>query len=132
MIDEWGGAIYTDLLNYYGVDLRDLFRPGGNLDPLLVLTLIHYLPADSAYVAERRGGQQFRGWDDGRYLDAIQATELRTIAWMYASAHSDRKPKPPNPIPIPDHSKKRSRDGGMFAQMAEARIQAARRRKGSG
>lgn len=129
MIDKWGGAIYSDLMHYYGVDLRDLYSEDSPLTPREVLNLIAYLPADSAYVAERRGGQQFRGWDEGRYLSALQANELRTFAYMYAASHLKRPPKPPEPIPTPDSAKPKKRDGGMFAQMVEARVAASRRRK---
>jgi hypothetical protein len=111
------------------VDLRDLFRDDGRLTPLYLLSLIRGLPMESRFNAERRGGQQFRGWDAGRYIDVATVNAIRALQWTYVAAHSKNKPKPPEPFPIPDKSVRRKNKGpGSFAFIAAQKIAAARRR----
>jgi hypothetical protein len=111
------------------VDLRDLFRDDGRLTPLYLLSLIRGLPMESRFNSERRGGQQFRGWDAGRYIDVATVNAVRALQWTYVAAHSKNKPKPPEAFPIPDKSVRRKNKGpGSFAFIAAQKIAAARRK----
>lgn len=135
-LDEYGEVLVADLLHYYGVDVRDLFRPERPLSPRYVLALIMYLPLGSAFVAERRGGQEFRDWDHSRYALVDAANSLRSLSHMYLATHIDprktRAPRPPDPFPTPEETrtKKQAHKAGSFAHMvATAKAAAERKRK---
>lgn len=123
LIDKYGEVLVPDLLHYYGVDIRDLFRDEDPLSPRYVLTLVIHLPIESAFFAARRGGQEYRGWGPDTYAAADIATSLRTLNHLYVSAHIDRKkhrmPAPPKPYPTPETLKaqKQSKRPGSFAQV---------------
>ena len=102
LIDEYGEHLAADLMEYYGVDLRDVLRPESRLTPLYLLTLIRGLPDDSRFNAERRGGPEFRGWDADRYIAVANVNAVRALQYTYIAAHSKNKPKPPEPFPTPD------------------------------
>jgi hypothetical protein len=117
-------------LEYYRVDLRDVFDPVRPLSPLYLLVLIRGLPEGSRFNAERRGGQQFRGWDSGRYAAVAVVNAVRALQWTYVAAHSKSKPKAPEPFPIPDMSvRKKSNGPGSFAFVAAAKLAAVRKAK---
>lgn len=126
LIDEFGEFIAADLLEFYGVDLRDVFHPEKPLTPLYLLVLIRGLPDDCRFNAERRGGQEFRGWDASRYAAVASVNAVRALQWTYICAHSKSRPKQPEPFPIPD-AQRRRRDN-TFAIMAAQQIAAARRK----
>lgn len=131
LVDEYGEFLAGDLQEYYGVDLRDLFREDDRrLTPVYLLSLIRGLPMESRFNAERRGGQVFRGWDAGRYIDVAAVNAIRALQWTYVAAHSKNKPKPPEPFPIPDHGVRRKNRGpGSFAFIAAQKLAAARRKR---
>lgn len=135
LIDEHGGAILSDLLHYYQVDLRDLFRDEGDLSPKYVLSLVMDLPSDSAFYASRRGGRQFRGWDDGRYALVALVNAAHASNYMFQVANSDpkkgKKPSLPEPFPIPDQitKAKKAPKPGSFAFIAAQMIAAQRKSK---
>lgn len=136
LIDEHGEVLIPDLLHHYGVDIRELFHPEKPLSPKYVLALIMYLPLGSAFVAERRGGQEFRDWDPDRYALIDIANSLRSFQHMYLASHIDRRktalPKPPEPFPTPEQKRteKATHKAGSFAHMvATAKALAERKRK---
>ena len=130
LIDQFGEVLVADLKSEYQVDLRDIFVEGSGLSPRLALTYIRYLPMGSAFVAERRGGQQFRGWDESRYISVASVNGLRSLLHVYISAHTKGKTKPPEPYPIPDRKKKNQADKpGSFAAIAKSKLDASKRRK---
>lgn len=136
LIDEHGEVLIPDLLHYYGVDIRDLFHPEKPLSPKYVLSLVMYLPLESAFMASRRGGQEFRGWDVSRYALIDVANSLRSFQHMYLASHIDRRkaalPKPPEPFPTPEEKRtqKASVKAGSFAHMvATAKALHERKRK---
>lgn len=136
LIEEYGEALVPDLLHHYGVDLRDLFLPEKPLSPKYVLSLVMYLPLGSAFMAARRGGQEYRDWDVGRYALVDVANSLRSFQHLYLAAHIDRRktalPKPPDPFPTPEEKRtqKATHKPGSFAHMvATAKVNAERRRK---
>lgn len=135
LIDKYGEVLVADLLHYYGVDIRDLFRDERPLSPRYVLTLVIHLPVESAFFAERRGGQEFRGWGPDTYAAADIATSLRTMVHLYVVSHLDRKkhrmPAPPKPFPTPEDlkTKKSSSKPGSFAHVVKQAKLASMRRK---
>lgn len=85
---------------------------------------------ESAFVAERRGGQHFRGWGEGRYAIVAAVNGIRALQHTYVSAHAKSKPKAPDPYPIPDKRQQGRNKPGSFAAIAQAKIDAAARKKG--
>lgn len=120
LIDDYGALIAADLFEVYHVDLRDVYRDGSS--PRWWLNLIIQLPASSRFYAERRGGPQFRGWDETRYALAAAVNSIRALQFTYVAAHSKRRPTPPKPFPIPDDVRKRNDGPGSFAFMAKKHL----------
>ena len=52
LIDKHADEIVGDLLQYYDVDVRDLFREVSPFTPKYILSLVMQLPLGSAFVAE--------------------------------------------------------------------------------
>jgi hypothetical protein len=129
LIDEFGEHIAADLLEVYGVDLRDIFSEESRLTPLYLLTLIRGLPESSRFIAERRGGQQFRGWDASMYAAVANVNAVRALQYVYVAAHSKNKPPPPEPFPVPDSTirKPKANGPGSFAFIAASKIAAAKK-----
>ena len=142
LIDKHADAIIGDLLEYYNVDVRDLFREVPPFSPRYILNLVTQLPLGSAYVAEQRGGSEFRGWDHAMYAQVALINAVRTANFMFLCANSDpkkKKPEPPDPYPTPDEParpKGRRQHGppapGSFVATASAMIQKARKAKKHG
>lgn len=131
LIDEYGEHLAADLLEVYGVDLRDVLDPEARLTPLYLLTLIRGLPEDCRFNAERRGGQDFRGWDASRYINVAVVNAVRALQYTYVAAHSKSKPKPPEPFPIPDTRRRKKKFGpGSFAFIAAQQLAAAKKVEG--
>jgi hypothetical protein len=92
----------------------------------------------SAFVAETRGGQQFRGWDLDRYFRARQIDATRALQYTLVLAHMDpkkKKPNPPEPVWVPDKTglkPKKVHKPGSFAAIALARINAVKKLKERG
>ncbi len=129
LIDEYGEHLAADLLEHYQVDLRDLFHPTRPLTPLWLLVLIRGLPEDCRFNAERRGGQEFRGWDADRWAAVATVNAVRALTYTYVSAHSKSRPKPPEPFPVPGGARKNN-GPGSFAFIAAQQLAAARKAKG--
>lgn len=133
LIDKYGGAILSDLWHVYGIDLRDLYRDE-SLSPRIILALVLNLPHDGAFYAERRGGPEYRGWDEDRYALVALVNEMKASNYMFATAHSDpkkSKPKAPEPFPTPDSEKQKAAPKpGSFAAMLVAAKKAANEKKG--
>jgi hypothetical protein len=125
LIDSYGAEIAADLLEVYGVDLRVAFSDS----PKWLLTLITQLPSGSRFYAARRGGAQFRGWSEDRYLLAAVVNSIRGLQWTYVASKSKRKPPAPEMVPVPDTEKKRKDGPGSFAHTAKLKLEAARRRQ---
>ncbi|AEL17858.1 tail assembly chaperone [Mycobacterium phage Trixie] len=134
LIDKFGGAILADLLQYYRVDLRDLFSDENPISPRFVLALVLCLPRDGAFFAERRGGQQYRGWDEDRYAlaDIYDAIQAGNHMFMMANRDPSKpKPKAPKSYPRPDDDKTKNEapKPGSFAAMIVAAKKAAREKR---
>jgi hypothetical protein len=142
LIEEHADAVVGDLLHYYNVDVRDLFREVSPYSPRYILVLVSQLPLGSAYVAEQRGGSQFRGWDHALYAQVALINAVRTSNYMFLCANSDpkkKKPEAPDPYPTPDEPSEprgRGRRGppapGSFVATAAAMISRARKAKKNG
>lgn len=125
LIDSYGDEIAADLFEVYRFDLREVFTTS----PKWVLNLIVQLPPGSRFYAARRGGPQFRGWDETRYLLVAVANSIRGLQWTYVAAHSKRRPPTPDMLPIPDTEKKRKDGPGSFAHTARMKLEQAKRRR---
>lgn len=136
LIDRYGEFLLPDLKHYYGIDLLDLFLDVPPWTPEFLLAHINNLPYDSAFVAELRGGPQYRGWDEDRYLAASTSNAIRTLLYLFILANRDprksSKPVMPKPWPLPDDKdkKKQQQDQpGTFAFMAKSLLSKAKKRK---
>jgi len=127
LIDEYGEWLAADLLEHYRVDLRDIFDPQARLTPLYLLVLIRGLPDDCRFNAERRGGQEFRGWNMSRYAAAATVNAVRALQYTYVAAHSKSRPRAPEPFPTPDAVHKKTPGQGSFAAIAAAQLAAGRK-----
>jgi hypothetical protein len=96
--DGHGEAILSDLSQYHGRDLRDLWRDNRDLTPRYVLWLVGHLPEDSAFIASMRGGQQHRVWTLQNHLLASVANLLFAANRQRAGLKTHSMPvKPPTP-----------------------------------
>lgn len=100
--------------------------------PRFVLAHINNLWYDSAFIAELRGGQQFRGWDAGQYQQTSLLDAVRVSNYLFLLANRDpkkSKPAPPEPSYTPDQSlkKKRADKPGSFAWIAKAHLAAQKK-----
>lgn len=133
LIDKYGEFLVPDLKRFYGIDLRDLFSEEDPIEPRWLLPHILYLPSDSAYIAERRGGQQFRGWNPSWYAQVASVNAQRALNHMYILSHIGKnapKPKAPEPYPIPEiHKKNEAPKPNSFAGIAASMMAASRRKK---
>lgn len=133
LIDEHGEALICDLLQYYRVDLRDLFSESEPLSPRFVLCLVLNLPTDSAFYASRMGGREYRGWDASRYALVGLYNAQNINNHILATVNRDPKrpkPKPPEPFPTPDQGAKRNQgNSNKFASTAASMLAAQRRKK---
>jgi hypothetical protein len=109
----------------YGVDLMAVFT----MSPKLLLVLITQLPSGSRFYAAHRGGPQFRGWDETRYILAAVVNSIRALQWTYVASKSKRRPPQPDMLPVPDMAKKRKDGPGSFAHTARMKLEATRQRR---
>ena len=133
LLEEHGGILVPELKHYFGLDVRDVLTY--DVSPKFVIIHISYLPMGSAFVAEMRGGQQFRGWTEDRYIQVMNLNTQRIANYMFLCANMDskkKKPPPPLPYPVPDKPVKedQTKRPGSFAAIAAAQMAAARRKKG--
>ncbi|CAM4098454.1 D site-binding protein [Nocardia ninae] len=117
LIDRYGEELLADFQHHYGLDLRDIFVAGSGLSPRRCMALIAHLPHDAAFVAAWRGGPQYRGWDEDRYLAVAQVNAIRELSYLYISAHAKRRPAPPEPIPTPEAETRRTSKPNQFAEL---------------
>lgn len=119
LVDDYGEHVAADLLETYGVDLRDIFTPESRLTPRWIAVLVNGLPVGSRYMAERRGGQQFRDWTPQVYALVSCANTLRSLQYVTVAINSKTKPKLPAPFPIPDRPVRKKLSGSnSFAAIA--------------
>ena len=124
LVDEYGGSLIADFERYYR-PLPELLGSGGR-SPRYILSLIKRLPVESCFVAEIRGGDQFRGWNPDRYLltaivDAVQANT------HIVSKANGGKGKKPEPTYRP--KKVQSKNGNAFVAAARSFYLAAQKKE---
>lgn len=132
LIDEYGDVVAADLMEYYKVDLRDIYRPEANLTPRYLFVLLKGLPVGSRFNSEKRGGQQFQGWDESRYMQASLINAVRALQYTYVQAHSKKKIQQPDLFPVPDRkqtTQSQISKPGSFANVAAQMILAARKKR---
>jgi hypothetical protein len=110
---EYPEEIEADLQRYYGIDFLDLFRKGSGLSWRKLLVFLRYLPPESALNTAIRndtpvenltgaaGDPEESTWSAIELLIALLIDEIRDLAWMYASTHSERPIARPEPIARP-------------------------------
>jgi hypothetical protein len=90
---------------------------------------------ESAFVAQMRGGYQFRGWGLDRYMAARLIDQQAIGNWMFLCANSDpdgRKPEMPDPYPLPDDIKRKKQlqdKPGSFGFITKTLLAKAKKRK---
>jgi len=136
LIDRYGEVLIPDLKQYYGIDLRDVFSEVDPISPRWVLLHARNLPMGSAFVAQLRGGPQFLGWDQGRYMTAMLIDVIRTFQYVFILAHVDpkkKKPAPPEPFPLPDKTARtKVHKPGSFGFIAGTMLAQVKKRKEGG
>lgn len=108
------------------------------MSPRWVLMHAFNLPVGSAFVAEQRGGPQFRGWDETRYMIASVYNVINIL--KYITILANRNPDAPEielpePYPLPDDlSVKRPKADkpGSFGFIARSLLAKAKKRKAGG
>lgn len=126
LIDKHGDSLASDFERYTNYHLNDLFRPGSGLTPALALALIKNLPPESNFVADRRGGTDFRGWGADRYLMANMYDAIRILIYVTLLANGGKKNnvKAPEPVWRPEAVKKPAPNNPF-----RMHLEAAKRRK---
>jgi hypothetical protein len=117
--------VFADLWRYYGVDLRDLWRPGSDLTPRAVLWLVEHLPQESATIAAMKGGGHFREWTTQNHL-------LAGVFNLLAAANRQRAGKAMRKAPIQPpkpKAQKRRPAGARVVRISELSSRANRQRK---
>ena len=106
VLDKYGEEILADLLEIFGVDVRDVLTYRRGVTPSFILTLINQLPMDSRYVAAVRGGREFQGWDIDRYIAVASLNALRASNYMFQCANTKpetaKRLPPPEAFPTPE------------------------------
>jgi hypothetical protein len=113
LTEEFPEEIEADLHRYYGLNLGLFFVPGSGLSWRKLLVLIGHLPPESTLntairnsmpaeeVLANFGDPEKAPWSPLESLVASLIDEVRQLAWMYASSHSDATIKRPEPLPRP-------------------------------
>jgi hypothetical protein len=114
LLRQHGEAVEADLA-WRGVDLRDLWRPGGRLTWRRLGVLVRHLPPESATLTalrvatpadvlaeQARDADPARGqWSQDQMLAAAQLDVLRLILHVQLVANGAKTGKPPTPTPRP-------------------------------
>jgi len=90
------------------------------------------LPLRCNFIAEVRGGPEFRGWDQEMYMLANVVDGVNSNTYVNLAANSDKKhrPKPPELVKRPEDAKKKREAGQtQFAAMARMAHKRSRIRK---
>ena len=106
----------ADLQEFYGLNLVEEMRAG--MSPAQVIVLVRQLPIESRTVAQLRGGEQFRGWGQDRYMFAQLLDSVNGTTYAVVASNSKRKPKAPKPVQRP--SKNGFKTNNVFRQKLEA------------
>lgn len=110
----------------YGLNLRNITKPGAGYTPREVLALVKGLPVESAFYSQVRGGPQFIGWNPDRYLLAALVDGVNSLTYAFVQANSKRKAKKPDPVWRPEKSKS-DQKSSLFAAMARRAYMAKRK-----
>jgi hypothetical protein len=133
LTENFPEEIEADLHRYYGLNLGLFFVPGSGLSWRKLLALVEHLPPESTLntairndmpedkVLANFGDPVNAPWSPLESLVASLIDEVRQLAWMYASSHSDATIKRPEPIRRPGITGRRTgRKRRMTAQEIKA------------
>lgn len=105
-LDEYGGEIASDLLRFYGIDIRDLFT--GDLSPRFCIALIEHLPIESAFKSRAlcEGGEQDFGWDRNTFIMAelLDAIHSMHTSFIRSKVKNPKSVQVPAPYRRPGHA----------------------------
>jgi len=119
LIDELGGELYGDFLEYYNVRLTTAID---ELTPKEILVLVRQLPATSRTFSAKQGGPEFRGWDTNSYLLASVIDAINANTHAFVSANSKRKPKRPKQVTTPMDKKRKAEKPNLFAMTVKNKL----------
>ena len=144
-VEAYGEQVEHDLSRYHGLDLRDLFKPGGGPSHLTyrrLQVLIDHLPPESATKTAARddlgeetlaklAAREPDGYGPWSYTDMRLAAVIDKLSWVvYAVYHSQgAKPTEPQQFPRPGVVRRRdsvlSPEGRAYLERLRARNHAA-------
>lgn len=101
LVVDHGEALEADLRREYRVDLRDLWRDGGDLDWRLLRVYVHGLPPAGTAVARSIHGVQGGEWTDTHEMLKLLANAATRHAWAFLEVNRDEKKSRPIPVPEP-------------------------------
>jgi len=130
LLTEYGEAVEADLQRFYGVDLRDLWRPGGSLTWRRLRALVVSLPVESALSAalpDRDADDDTPAprprWSHTDHLLADVFDAVTAGNWQRAG---DPKAPRPQPYPRPRGAAPAARRGLSSEQRRELRRRTGR------
>lgn len=92
--------------------------------------MVAELPMESRTKAHIRGGDEYLGWTQDRYIAVATFNVLQQLLYVEAQSKSKAKLKKPQPIPIPDAPKRQQSDGNGFESMLERAKQKRAQKQG--
>lgn len=100
LVNEFGGELEADFLEFYRIDLLDAWR--GDLSLRRVLVLVEQLThtSGSRYRAAALKDDMFHGWGRAETLAADLIDRVAALSYITARANGG-KPRKPEPYPRP-------------------------------
>lgn len=111
--------------------ILDVLKFDGSLPPWEAAILLKKLPLESRTVAAAQGGDEFLGWTMDRHLQASVLDAINTLTYVFVSANSKKKPKPPKPVSRPGDAerKREAKQNNPFALTVKATLDKLRGKK---
>lgn len=119
VLDKAGGAVYSDLLLYYGVDMQGLFEDPPTLSPRRAMVLINGLPVSSQTSALARDTKEAIGWDINTYLLAALIDSVKENTFANVQVRTKKKLTPPQRVPVPGVEEDKKKSPNNFIKMAQ-------------
>lgn len=94
------------------------------MSPKWALNLISGLPAETVTAATLREDEGSVGWDTNTYLLTALVNSVREGTFANMQVRTEKKLKPPEPIPLPGAERKQSKPANAFVRMAQAQLAA--------
>lgn len=114
-MEECGASVYSDLLYYYGVDLRDMVAPEPTLSPRRVLALVENLPMESTTSCILRGVKDGVGWSNNTYLLAAIHDSVMENTFTNVQVRTKKRLTPPERLPVPGVEREKKKKNSFVA-----------------